>query len=261
MFLQREGKFGTVTVSDGLISRSLKINSEVQGEAYHHPSLHDVMPWIEGSERAPGPVSKSTYQLGWLLAGVVNPQLTGLMIGLGSGAGASSLLYNFPGADLTIIEIDPVIIECALEGFPILQEFINQGRLEIRCMDANDLDSTDKYDVGFIDAYTGTQCLETSFLPCVSKVCKDLYLNYIGTPGDDALDELDNYVGIKSIYGATSVPVRQHIDSIIANWICTTDQPSTDSLAEFVPYAKAPEVGSVLQMRKLYRRMLNNRIR
>jgi len=235
-----KGQFGPIHIIEDDDSRRLSINEQVQGRAFMSPSAAVV----DVTLRGPGPVAQSSYTYGWLLAGVHKPFGSGVMIGLGSGIGAVQLLYNFPKIDLTIIEIDPVMIEAALAWFPLLQHYIDKGRLNIICGDANRelLTLGSEFDFGFCDAYTGANYDHVSdYFNLLACKCSSLFLNIIDTSqGSVILKTLKYFQGIgcpmKYVMKAQP-PQYANYDMIQGNWIMTSASLSMPDLDSFIPHA------------------------
>ena len=88
------------------------------------------------------------------------------IIGLGSGIGMANLAHHFPQASMTVIDIDPVVIEMVRDHYPLLRWLEGQqcsdGRQRLRMVHADarrffqdpDLRDAEPYDVIVLDAYT-----------------------------------------------------------------------------------------------------------
>ena len=246
--VRRQGAFGPVELRDSLCSRELLINGQVQGGAYLDPAADSI--WPELSDAAPGPISTAAYANGWLLAGLDHPVSSGLMIGLGSGCGAIQLLANFPGVDLTIVEIDPVVVQTALEGFPLLGYYMDRGMLDIRIADASDFlaEGHDRWDFGLADAYTGEAELVADHLPDLIRRASDLYLNVIDRfdgPSMRAIGKCLQAAGKPACEVFKSVPpgllhcLRDY--GCRSNWILTTRPVQWGKAARFQPFADLPD--------------------
>lgn len=237
----RKGKFGTIQVVQRNGSQALLLNGQTQGSVFLDPPASVVDPSLTGA----GPVSTCAYPYGWLLGGIANPFASALMIGLGSGAGAVQFLFNFPDADLTVVEIDPVMAEVALRAFPLLDYYINQGRLNIVLADAKTycLAAPEKFDVGFADGYDGSTsfALITDYLPALQKCCNDVVLNVI----DSAAAK--HIAAIIDLFKANGPPIRYamrathpglaHTSLPKANYILTTIDVSWQDADAFLPFA------------------------
>ena len=251
--VRRQGAFGPVELRDSCGHRELLINGQVQGGAYFDPGAEVI--WPDLPDTAPGPISTAAYANGWLLAGLDHPVSSGLMIGLGSGCGAVQLLANFPGVDLTIVEIDPVIVQTALEGFPLLGYYMDRGMLDIRVADASDFlaEGHDHWDFGLADAYTGEAELVADHLPDLIRRTDDLYLNVI--------DRFDgpSMRAIGECLQAADKPVREVFKSVPpgllhvlrdfncrSNWILTTHPVQWGKASRFQPFADLPESEELL---------------
>lgn len=235
-----KGQFGPIHIIEDDETRRLSINDQIQGRAFISPGAEVV----DITLRGPGPVAQSSYTYGWLLAGVHKPFGSGVMIGLGSGIGAIQLLYNFPKIDLTIIEIDPAIVEAALKWFPLLQYYIEKGRLNIIIGDANrellTLDS--EFDYGFCDAYTGADynCVSDYFNILACK-CSSLFLNIIDTSQGGVILKTLRYfqsIGCPMKYVMKSqLPQYTNYDVFQGNWVMTSAPLSMPDLDAFIPHA------------------------
>jgi hypothetical protein len=177
-----------------------------------------------------------------------------LMIGLGSGAGAVAALYNFPELTIDVVEIDEVIVEHAMEWFPLLAHYIVEGRLNIHVADAQDFFSSleKNYDVLCNDGYTGGNSLATgghSFYELARKHCAEIWLNMIGTLNSSKMNaEFDALHAAawspETIYRPGS---ELHTDlKRPRNWIVTSEIPDAKTLDAFVPYADLEESGDEL---------------
>lgn len=145
------GVFDVLRVIEDEDVRALFIGSQCQGAAYRR---------TDDDEPEPGPFACSAFTTGWLLAGSTFPRGRGLMLGLGSGAGAVMLLACFPALSLRVLEIDAGVIELARQSFPRLARACDEGRLELVHADAREaLDpATDGpgYDFALLDLFAGS---------------------------------------------------------------------------------------------------------
>jgi hypothetical protein len=218
------GMFGPITIRQTATTRYLLINGQVQGGALMHPGADIVGMRFEG----PGPLSDTIYPLGWVLAGIQRPTASAVMIGLGSGAGITQLLYTCPGVDVTCVEIDPAIIQVCRESFPLIPYYEDQGRLQIICSDAAEYlrNSTDHWSFGCADAYTGgSNDTDVSSLSPLLDRCDAVYINAIGTLDGKLLSDLaqccaEHDKPVQEYFKATQPPARR---DGLANWILTTD--------------------------------------
>lgn len=221
------GMFGAVTVADQDGCRQLFIGRQCQGGVY-----------LDDGE--PTAISASAYQAGWLLAGVMHPDGTGVMLGLGSGSGAVALLNNFDEFMLTVVEIDPVVIKLACEHFPALNDLQDQGRLQIVLADATEflMDTAsheESFDVGFLDSYQGenTGHAPPALIGLLGATCSAIYANVIGRRDGpemkDLIKALDNV-------GQPAVDLfKCNSMGALANWIVTTEHVDAEDADEFEP--------------------------
>ena len=132
-----------------------------------------------------GICSDGTYYLphtqGWVKASENCKDI--LIIGLGPGEVVKALLNHSPRNKITIIEIDPVVVELALKYFPHL----NNTCVEIILADAATYlqNSNRHWEIGLSDAYQ-KNCLP--YLPddlinALLSHCNNVCVNCLGTPG------------------------------------------------------------------------------
>jgi hypothetical protein len=130
---EEEGKFGKVRVIDEPYTRSLYINNQLQGRVHKSPNAQD---WEPNCSPGVGALSNNVFVSSSVLLGCQVPQGSGLILGLGCGAGIMMNLACFPQMRLTVVEIDPVIIKLCLTFFPLIDYYKEQGRLQIIEADA-----------------------------------------------------------------------------------------------------------------------------
>jgi len=234
--------FGPIEVHDAQGERRLLLNGQQQGAALLDPPASVVD--RELPDDAPGPLSSSAYANGWLLAGGMNPHGTGLMIGLGSGAGAVQLLFCCPDVELCIVEIDPILTQMALSNYPLLDYYQNIGRLNIIVEDANDylVANRDDWDFGLADAYDGGQAVIDSYMPALCGRCKNIYVNVIDTLAGKSM------LGVAQMMDQAGKPVAEVIKAVPfhivtsfegrSNWILTSQEPDLEALSEFQPFSQ-----------------------
>ena len=153
-----------------------------------HPTLSHLVPAVApAAHRAgpmwpypvpdPGTLSNSAYvrlfPVGVLLnqrlmtAANNDPRATTpriLVVGLGSGIGISTLAHHFPQAQITVVDIDQVVIDMVRSHYPLLdwlaeQTIGKEKRLRFMARDARqyiryDATREAKYDLVILDAYT-----------------------------------------------------------------------------------------------------------
>lgn len=258
---EAKGAFGPVRVIEDDDVRALYIGEQCQGAVLRHAD--------DGPR--PGPLATSPFTTGWLLAGSRHPEGRGLMLGLGSGAGAVTLLHNFPRLRLHVVEIDAVLIEVALEWFPRLQRLRRQGRLELEHADAREVvrsrgrGGRGTYDFALLDVFTGTPepaplVVEPGFVEGLCARARQVMANAIFTLGTLAQQA---WLGRFAAAGrpiTTMVPtgapeqwsLRPH------NWLLST-APVGDAAASFVPYADSSHYAAEA-IRHDYRAMITRAI-
>ena len=231
------GRFGSLRVLENADVRALFIGTQCQGSVFRVAD-------DDGPE--PGPYAGSSFATGWLLAGCRYPAGRGLMIGLGCGAGAVSLLTDFPGIRLRVVEIDTQLIELALRHFPRLSRLHRQGRLEIINADARDVVSSldERYDFALLDAFAGSTELpslleDPRFLFDLSASSELLLANAIFAMGDDTQRAwLAAFAAARRSVAAiypTSGP--EYWSKRLGNWILSTEHVVPP--ASYLPFAES----------------------
>lgn len=243
----RRGMFGPIQIVRRDDIQALLLNGQVQGSAFLEPSAKTVDPSLDG----PGPVSGSPYTYGWLLAGIQQPYGSGLMIGLGSGIGAVQLLYNFPQLDLTVVEIDPVMAEVALRNFPLLDHYLNLGRLNIVIADAEQyLTTADHFQIGLADAYDGGASFQlvTGYLAKLCQKCDDVIINVIDSPIAQhlaAVAAVCEEQGHPIQYVMRATPPEVAVNAMPkANYILTSQALSLQDVDAFIPFANLTDAAA-----------------
>lgn len=242
--IRRKGRFGVIGVRDTPEAREIAIDGQIQGGALLLPSAHAVN--SDMSDDQPGPIASAPYALGWLMGGVQAPRATCLMIGLGCGSGATQLLYNFPDTDVTVVEIDPVMVQMALSNFPLLEHYMDLGRLNVVIDDATTYltEHYDVWDFACADAYTGDPRLVADYLPLLCDRADNVYLNVIDELGGESMSSVSDVLAIKGKPVAEvfkAIPpayVDRSPYDCCSNWIMTTQDPIWSDLHDFVPFAQ-----------------------
>ncbi|MFW2441151.1 MAG: hypothetical protein ACN4GR_17470 [Arenicellales bacterium] len=126
--MKEKGKFGQIHIYDFGGKRWLRNSQNIQAATNLSPSSHIVHPDLPCG---PGPVQGCTYTLGWLVVGASYSIGFGIVLGLGGAEGIVSLLFNFPNLHLTVIDIDPTIVDMVRKSFPLVKWYEQQGRLTI----------------------------------------------------------------------------------------------------------------------------------
>ena len=147
------GLNGKIQVIDHGNKRSLLINQEVQSGV-----------WLSHGQASDIPSNSDAS--GLLLNGchfqADQCTTTGIVLGLGSGAGIISLLANFDQLNLIVVENDPCIVQMVLRHFPKIKPYLENHRLKIEICDAYEFVKKVINPVQFIviDLYQG------NFEPC-----------------------------------------------------------------------------------------------
>lgn len=182
---QAPGVFDVLRVVEDEDVRALFIGSQCQGAAYRR---------TDDDEPEPGPFACSAFTTGWLLAASRFPRGRGLMLGLGSGAGAIQLLACFPALSLRVLEIDAGVIELSRRCFPRLARGCDEGRLELVHADAREeLDPAadgPRYDFALLDLFAGSPdsplLADPRLLVGLGRRTEVVLANAIFTLGDEA---------------------------------------------------------------------------
>ncbi len=259
--MPHKGMFGTIDVIDSDDGkRFLLLNGQIQGAGFIEPDGSVVAEFMKNA----GPlVPASSYMYGWLLAGAMHPTSSAVMVGLGSGMGVIGLLHNSK-IDLTVVEIDPVMVSVARNAFPLLQHYEMEGRLNIVTADAKSyLSSSEVFDVGLADAYDGQSYnIKDSYMPFLLAKCKHFYANVID-PIDGAstrsLIRLAQKFN-KPIQYRIHASCEQSIDSTQyqpANWIMTTDVLNPLLLDQLFPFNELPDSEAKHYATTAYTHLLN----
>ncbi len=229
---QQPGMFGQLSVVETSGARRLYIDQQNQGGL------------VLGPDGQPLPIAMSGYTTGWLLAGSQNPTGEALMVGLGSGAGPVSLLTCFPGLDLTVIEIDPAVVEMAQKWFPDVAHLMDHGRLRVLTGDAvgvlqQSFESGDRWDFAMADAYQGSErhhCPD-DLLAALLSVTPHLWFNCIDHQGGPDISLLSDHLA------ALGAPIQHVLDcapkvgqQLKHNLICTTQAIDPQKADAFEPY-------------------------
>ncbi len=249
---EAQGAFGPIRVIERNGCRALTINGQTQGASF-----------IDKKTKEPGAIAESAYQAGWLLAGSQNPKGSGFMVGLGAGTGVCSLLASFPDFDLTVVEIDPVIVRLACKHFPLLSQYQDEGRLHIRTGDAVEVladavDGDTRWDVGFLDAYTGKNDLVAppELVGLLVDCCEHLYVNCIDKEDGTHVRDL------RDMLAANGRPVQWLFNCLgdhtsRANLILTTQELVLRDADEFSPF-EDDDTDPAEAAREDYARMLGH---
>lgn len=236
-----EGLFGSVQIVDTPDSRSLCLGEQVQGTVCQQPTAAEFEPTCR---LGPGPLSPNRFAAGFLLLGYAMRRSHGLVIGLGGAASVVMNLACFPEMSLTVVEIDPVVIKLCLTFFPLVQHYIDQGRLTIIETDALDFLQTNRQSFDFVqfDAYQGSPDVPAPFrsvevIRQMGAIAPILFSNIIGKLTDPAFHQvlaIFDQAGcpMHTLYPSESIEGKE---STHLNWIGSTYPLSIPD--DFVPFA------------------------
>ena len=242
-----EGRFGRIEVREDHLDRWLCVNGKNQGGVFCMPSADTVAEAMPG----PGPVISCAYPLGWMVGALAAPAGEALMLGLGSGAGPIALLANFPDMSVTVIEVDPVLIETTKKWFPLVRHYLSTGRLRLEVGDANEVVPRlqQSYDLAFVDVYTGSYelaVLDDDTWRTLGEKAADTWINWIGPLGGDGEAKLHQRLTTLGTALVTAVDVQTGLPrNTPRNRLLGTALPRSGLLEGFVPYAELPMTGSV----------------
>lgn len=151
-------------------------------------------PTWQGPKPNPGSLTHTRYIALYPTAILLNQQLLSavggdwratkpriLIVGLGSGVGAAILAHHLPGAHITVVDIDQVVIDMVRDHFPLLRWLEQEGRLELVKRDARQYIARPQvrrdpspYDLIILDAYTAGSTIPPHLMTLeFYKECKD----------------------------------------------------------------------------------------
>ncbi len=156
-----------------------KINSPINGEISVIEQFGQRKIVIGGLTQS-GPMAEEVWERGIkkLIKKNIHRDLNEsniLILGLGGGSLVKLLTKYFPGAKITGVEIDPIMIDLGKKYLELLK-FKN---LKIKIIDANEFSkkTKDKFDLIFVDSYIGDKVPETlqteMFLNNLKKILKN----------------------------------------------------------------------------------------
>ncbi len=239
-----QGMFGKITVGQTEERRYLHIEQEREGSFY----------LIDGK---PSHLPASQYTAGFLPAGChfnANTKATNaLMLGLGAGAGVIALLSNFSQLHITVVEIDPAIIELSCRYFPLLTYYINNGRLNIICQDAINFVQTHSqahasthFDFAIIDIYQGNftfagKLREQSFLSALNNIASLIVVNLLPLPSKRAFNRVIKDFDRAGIKLKISYPIGDRKKTASKNISHILYSQVMTAVPGFEPYPMIPE--------------------
>ena len=243
---EEDGLFGRIRVVEDNSGRSLMIGEQNQGGAYLSP---DSRTFLADAIEGPGALPESFYLSGWLAAACEAPQGNGLILGLGSGAGAVTLLQHFPELTLEVVEQDPAIIRLAEMYFPLTSAYRKLGRLKIIEAEAGTfLAKNDRtYDFSLMDLYAGVdqfppRFLKLDFIKNLCRSSQSVWANLIGNLKNPYLRmALQAFVtaGHPMRYLSSAVSPNSW-DQIQANWLASTADVDRDKVRHLLPFPELP---------------------
>jgi hypothetical protein len=225
------GMFDTIHVVDTFPARKVFTCGKLQGCLLFDPPADHLYPQCSCG---PGPVTDTTYQLAWLMAGARHPKGRGLMLGLGAGSGAVALLHHFPEISLEVVEIDPDMIKVARRYFPLVSYFEQGGRLKVINDDASSFLSGNPspYDFALIDisvdgAKAQQLLLSSTFAESLTRVADEIWINALTSREKPFLANLvATHAGLTNLFSSESLSAWLPIER---NWIATSANVDLDA--------------------------------
>lgn len=263
----KRGKFGPIKAIVTPRSYEVLINDQVQGAAALRPDATIVDPYLSG----PGPIPISRYVLGWhmIVWSVLGDKYkhgTVFMVGLGSGIGPVSLLYEFPELQLTVVDIDPNIIEIVRQTYPLVEYYENEGRLVVICSDYKDYVAYASqrdmmFDIAMYDAYTGAANQDIRDpSEDISDIAIDLACNIISCNAEHT--RVRRIAALYRTLMRPAVAFTVHPYLPLGRQSChnvlLTSVLDLDVLVNVTPFADAPLTYSVQAAREAWKEILHN---
>lgn len=225
-----QGLFGNVSIVQGVSTRRLMIGDQVQGSF-----------WLKNN--TPSNIPSSPYISRLICAASDDSNGHFLVLGLGAGAGVIALLENFKKIHVSVVELDPTLIELAREFFPLITYYERTGRLNIIVGDAfRYVETTQyRYDTVVVDVYRGYSSLNTEsfsmpFALALTTKCKNIIINLICKNDRSSLAYFHKIFRDLGILCTRSIQVYEEDfgEDIESNFILQThsEQPNLN----FLPY-------------------------
>ncbi|PCJ21601.1 MAG: hypothetical protein COB02_03110 [Candidatus Cloacimonadota bacterium] len=180
---KKDFHLGEIFVVQNKVSRRLFINQQNQGGSLLY--LDEKKGLI--------PSCKPESFCSLVFHPAANENLNGhlLILGLGSGAGIIALLHEFESLSIDVVEKFKEVVDLALKYFPLLNQYIDEGRLKIIVDDGlnyiqklSDESYPKLYDALCLDMYYGEQefsfSLDSTVLCSINCITKSIWMNYIG---------------------------------------------------------------------------------
>ncbi len=261
---------------DHLVPTGDRPHGEAAGPAWTYPDQPD-----------PGTLPNSPYVRLFPIAPLMIDRIAAagpaarikiLVVGLGSGTGIAVLAHHFPGAAITVIDIDGRVIQMVRDHYPLIDWLATQKfpdgmpRLRLETGDARQFirfhpAAEGPYDIVILDAYTAGSTIPSHLMTrefyhqCADIIAPDgvLLANVIGSVNGDKHRVLGGAIRTFRAGGLTSVvdfPVLQpkeavsniSLDSTRNNILVAAKIPLDPAahpaawkrLADFVPFPQLP---------------------
>lgn len=172
------------------------------------------------------------------------------MVGLGAGACTVALLSNFPDLDLTVVEIDPKVVELASQYFPLVGHYQDEGRLTIVTHDATEyllqaLMDEDQWDFGILDAYSGSNDphVPHELLTLAAETCQAIWLNVIDRPQGATVRHVQEVLTVAEKPIQFVAAANQPAFLGVTNLTLATQSPESETARKFIPYRDMSGLG------------------
>lgn len=228
--------FGKITIGETLDPhvRWMKINNEIEGQVF-----------VE-KDGKPGAIAASRYLYAFIIPAWHFSASHGLMLGLGAGIGATMLLALFPELSLTVVEIDPQVIQLARTYFPLISFYEKQNRLYIIQANANDYIHQCQQTFSFVllDLFAGDENSQQNLhlLDEIYKIAPYFMANIITT------EVMRPHVSDKFLWIRTTLALPTQK----SNWALTNMQQFPSNLANFQLFPQSLQEKSAVKTANQY---------
>lgn len=206
----------------------LMIGHEIEGKVYRQPDAQ----YFGCAAQGPGAISASLYTYGFILPAWLRPKGTGLVYGLGAGAGVVLLLALFPELSLTVVEVNPQLIAYATLHFPLIQHYIDQQRLRLVNQNAFAY-LGEPVDFTLIDIYSGDEAYRPNLelLPRALACSTYVVVNLIGRFSAYDQDQL-----LSDFPGCLLFPCYDDAATQSGNWVLTNITQLPEDMTMLNPF-------------------------
>jgi hypothetical protein len=175
------------------------------------------------------------------------------------------MLHCFPELTVTIVEIDPVVVDLATEHFPLVAHYRREGRLRVLVDDATHAlaEGTAHYDAAFVDLYGDTTAplmRGIRLYELLRARADTVWVNVVDTQDPPMIGALIEEMRTASLpIGALFKPSAEGPDAEEAgsgtgHWMIGSQMPDLDPLRRFTPFSTLREpIGPLLLLRATWR--------